>query len=81
MSIQHKYPVAETKLCWNLLGCLLIGLPPGGCISYPDLMFLLWERKVHHIQNGQEEISIFAIGLCNPLPFLGKVHLVNKLLY
>lgn len=50
MPVQHRYMVAEPNLCLNLLGPLLIGLLPGGFISYPGLRFLLGERKTHHAQ-------------------------------
>lgn len=61
--------MAETKLCLNLLGPLLIGLPPGGCISYPGLGFLSGNRKVHHAQKWSERN--LKVGLCKSLPFLG----------
>lgn len=50
MPVQHRYPVAEPNLCLNLLGSLLIRLPPGGHINFPGLRFLLGERKTHHAQ-------------------------------
>lgn len=62
ISVQHKYPMAEPKLCLNLLGLFLIGLPPGGFISYAGLGFLSGDRK--YIM-PRDKSQIFKIGLCN----------------
>lgn len=70
LSVQQGNPGAWSRIKFESLRFLLVGLPPRWCTYKADLGLLLGRKKASYPGRIRAESQLFKIYLCNPPSFL-----------